>query len=116
MNSGQFMEGYDMSIEICKYRSYFNRTLVMNKVVCSRRYQEYLESAMIELRTYYFRVNGEIRKNNLETVMKELDLLIEWVENHTEGKALEYLKSQLQYMQKLIPENLQEDDDILHIL
>ncbi|MDE6567345.1 MAG: hypothetical protein K2K70_06400 [Lachnospiraceae bacterium] len=48
--------------------------------------------------------------------MKELDLLIEWVENHTEGEALEYLKSQLQYMQKLIPEALQEDDDILYIL
>ena len=105
-----------MSIEICKYRSYYDRTLVMNEVVCSRRYQEYLESAMIELRTYYFRVNGVISRRNLETVMKELDLLIEWVENHTEGEDLEYLKSQLQYMQKLIPEALQEEDDRLHIL
>ncbi|MDE6567346.1 MAG: hypothetical protein K2K70_06405 [Lachnospiraceae bacterium] len=55
-----------MSIEICKYdRNWddFNAKLVMNKVVCSRRYQEYLESAMIELRTYYFQVNGEIRKS-----------------------------------------------------
>ena len=109
-----------MSVEICKYdRDWdnFYAKLVMNEVISSQRmYKKYLKSAMIELRTYYFRVNGEIRKNNLETVMKELDLLIEWVENHTEGEDLEYLKSQLQYMQKLIPEALQEDDDILHIL
>ena len=110
-----------MSIEICKYdreRTWkeFDAELVMNEVVSSRRYQKYLESAMIELRTYYFQVNGEIRKSNLEAVMKELDLLIEWVENHTEGEDLEYLKSKLQFMQKLIPENLQEDDDILYIL
>ena len=110
-----------MSIEICKYdreRTWkeFDAELVMNEVVSSRKYQEYLESAMIELRTYYFQVNGEIRKSNLEAVMKELDLLIEWMENHTEGKDLEYLKSKLQYMQKLIPENLQDDDDILYIL
>ena len=109
-----------MSVEICKYdRDWdnFYAKLVMNEVISSQRmYEKYLKSAMIELKIHYFQVDGEIRKCNLEAVMRELDLLIEWVENHAEGEDLEYLKSKLQFMQKLIPENLQEDDDILHIL
>ncbi len=47
--------------------------------------------------------------------MREIELLIEWVEEHVEGEDLEYLRSKLQYMQKFIPEALQEDDGILYI-
>lgn len=108
-----------MSVEICKYdRNIYDgaSNLLMDAGLFSQAtYDEYLEPAVKELNIRYFRDGGEIRKCNLEEVMKELELLIEWLENHVEGEDLDYLKSKLQYMQKFIPEALQEDDGILYI-
>ena len=109
-----------MSVEICKYDrdiDNYYKELLMNEVVCSQRiYEEYLKPATIELKIHYFQVNGEIRKSNLCAVMRELELLIGWAENHVEGEDLEYIKSKLQFMQELIPEQLQEENDVLYIL
>ena len=46
--------------------------------------------------------------------MREVELLIEWVENHVEGDDLEYLIPRLQRVHEFIPKALQ-DDDILYI-
>lgn len=98
------------------YDDIYNAEILINKVICSGWvYEKYLWPAIRELKIIYFQSNGEIRKCNLEAVMKELELLIEWVEVHVEGEDLDYIKSRLQYMQKFIPENLQEDDDVLYI-
>ena len=119
MNFGQFMEENDMSVEIFKYdRDIYDDAANMLRsagISSQAIYDKYLEPAVKELNIRYFRDGGEIRKCNLEEVMKELELLIEWLENHVEGEDLDYLKSKLQYMQKFIPEALQEDDGILYI-
>ena len=121
MNSGQSMEGNDMSmlIEICKYdRDWddFYAKVLLNKIISTEAiYDKYLAPAIKELGIQYFRNNGEIRKCNQEEAVRELELLIEWVENHVEGEDLEYLKPRLREVQKFIPEALQEEDDILHI-
>ncbi|MDE6566189.1 MAG: hypothetical protein K2K70_00475 [Lachnospiraceae bacterium] len=108
-----------MLIEICKYdRDWddFYAELLMNEIISSEdMYYKYLDPAIKELRIQYFRNDGEIRKCNQEAAMREVELLIEWVENHVEGEDLEYLKSRLQRVHEFIPEALQEDDDILHI-
>lgn len=113
------------AIEVCKYdrevnwdsdEDVFNAQLLMNVVfVQEKTYYKYLEPAIKELGIQYFHNNGQIRKCNQEAVMRELELLIDWVENHVEGKDLEYLKSKLQNVQKFIPEALQDDDDVLDI-
>lgn len=108
------------AIEICKYdrerRHYGRGELLMNEVfVQEKTYYKYLEPAIMELGIQYFHNNGQIRKCNQEAVMRELELLIDWVENHVEGEDLEYLKSKLQNVQKFIPEALQDDDDVLDI-
>ena len=106
-----------MLIEICKYeRGNMYGKLLMNKIISTEElYYKYLDPAIKELGIQYFRNDGEIRKCNQETAMREIELLIEWVENHVEGEELEYLKPRLQNVQKIIPEALQEDDDILYI-
>lgn len=120
MNSGPYMEEIDMSVEIFKYdRDIYDSSakMIVNAGVSSQRmYDKYLEPAVRELHIRYFQDGAEIRQCNLEAVMKELELLLEWLEKHAEGEDLEYLRSKLQYMQKFIPEALQEDDDILYIL
>ena len=119
MNSGQFMEGNDMSIEICKYDRDWDdlyADLLMNEIISSEPlYYKYLAPAIKELGIQHFHADGAIRKCNQEAVMGELEQLIDWVENHVEGEDLEYLKSRLQNVQKFIPEALQEDNDILYI-
>ena len=108
-----------MLIEICKYdRDWddFYAELLMNEIISSEdMYYKYLDPAIKELGIQHFRNDGEIRKCNQETVMRELEQLIEWVENHVEGEDLEYLRPRLQRVHEFIPEALQEDDDILHI-
>lgn len=113
------------ALEICKYdreidwdndEDVYNAELLMNKVIIQEKvYFEYLEPVIKELGIQYFRYNGEIRKCNQEVAMKELELLIDWVENQMEWEDSEYLLSRLQNIQKFIPEALQEDDDILYI-
>lgn len=119
MNFWQFMEGNNMSVEIFKYdRDIYDsgaKRLMSAGISSQEIYDKYLDPAVQELKIRYFQDGAEIRKCNLEEVMKELELLIEWLENHVEGEDLEYLKSKLQYMQKFIPEALQDDDGILYI-
>ncbi len=120
MNSGLYMEeenSMSMLIEICKYdKGIMYGELLMNKRISTEElYYKYLAPAIKELNIQYFRNDGEIRKCNQEAAMRELELLIEWVEKHVEGKDLDYLQSRLRNVQKVIPESLQEEDDILYI-
>lgn len=108
-----------MLIEICKYDRDWNdfyAEVIMNKIISTEElYYKYLDPAIKELGIQYFRNDGEIRKCNQEAAMREIELLIEWVEKHVEGEDLEYLKPRLQNVQKIIPEALQEENDILYI-
>lgn len=108
-----------MLIEICKYdRDWddLDAKLLMNEIITKEElYYKYLVSAIKELGIQYFRNGGEIRKCNQEAAMREVELLIKWVENHVEGDDLEYLRPRLQRVYEFIPEALQEDDDILYI-
>ncbi|MDE6567340.1 MAG: hypothetical protein K2K70_06375 [Lachnospiraceae bacterium] len=108
-----------MSVEICKYdRDIYDdgAKMLMNAAISSQSmYDKYLEPAVQELKIRYFQDGAEIRKCNLEEVMKELELLIEWVENHVEGEDLEYFRLRLQRVHEFIPKALQEDDGILYI-
>ena len=108
-----------MLIEICKYDRDFNdfyKKLIAGRIISTEElYYKYLAPAIMELGIQYFRNDGEIRKCNREAAMREVELLIEWVENHVEGEDLEYLKPMLQEVHEFIPEALQDDDDILYI-
>ena len=120
MNSGQFMEGNNMSIEICKFDRYIyddDAEIIASVGVSSeRKWYQYFEPAVNELNLCYFKNECRIKKCNQEAVMKELELLNEWVEHNVDDNTdRKYLKTKIQNIQKFIPEALQEEKDILYI-
>lgn len=89
--------------------------ILSENIASQKIYEKYLEPAIKELNIYYFQDGAEIKKNNLVSVMLELELLIKWVSDNVEGDDLEYLLSRLQNIKKIIPESLTTDKDILYI-
>ena len=105
-----------MSMEIIKYDRYGAKIIASEGVSSERMWYQYFEPAVKELKLCYFQNEGRIKKCNQEAVMKELELLIEWVEHNVDDNFdMTYLKSKIQNVQKFISEALQEDDDILYI-
>ena len=116
MNSGQFMEGNDMSMEMIKYDRYGVEIIASEGVSSESMWYQYFEPAVNELKLCYFKNEGRIKKCNQEAVMKELELLNEWVEHNVDDNIdRKYLKTKIQNIQKFIPEALQEENDILYI-
>lgn len=89
--------------------------ILSENIASQKMYEKYLEPAIEELSIYYFQDGAEIRKDNLDSVMLELELLIKWASDNVEGDDLEYLLCRLQNIKKIIPESLKTDEDILYI-
>ena len=107
-----------MSVGLYKYAGniYDDAEEILSvSIVSQRMYDKYLKRAIEELNIYYFQDGAELRKNNLTSVISELELLIEWVKDNVEGSDLEYLLCRLQNVKKVIPGSLENDDDELHI-
>lgn len=104
-----------MSVEIIKYDKYGVNIISSVGVSSERMYYQYLEPAVKELKISYFRNEGMIKKCNLNTVMGEIELLIDWVKHNVEKDDMEYLQEKLLFAKKYILEALKEEDDILYI-
>lgn len=84
-------------------------------IASQRMWDQYFECAIEELGIHYFRDGAELRKDNLDAVMSELELLISWVANHVKGSDLEYLLGRLQNIKEVISVSFEKDDDVLYI-
>lgn len=107
-----------MSVGLYKYDGniYDDAKEILSENIASQRmYDKYLKPAIEQLDIYYFQDGAEIRKNNLESVMSELESLIRWVNNNIKGDDMEYLLGRLQNVKKVILESLENDDDVLYI-
>lgn len=111
------MEKIDMSVGLYQYDGniFDNAEEILSENIASQRmYDKYLEPAIKELNICYFQDGAQIRKDNLEIVMIEIDLLIKWVTNHVKGNDMKYLLGRLEHIREVIPESL-ENGDVLYI-
>lgn len=107
-----------MSVGIYKYDGniYEDENEVMSENIASQRmYEKYLEPAIAELNIHFFQDGAEIKKINLDDVMKELNLLLEWIDANSSDGDKEYLLERINNMKTIIPRELQGDDDVLYI-
>ena len=115
---GDLWRKIGMSIGLYKYDGniYDDAKEILSENIASQRmYEKYLEPAIEQLGIYYFQDGAELRKNNLDSVMLELELLIKWVTDNVEGDDLEYLLCRLRNIRKVILKSLENKDDILYI-
>lgn len=89
--------------------------ILSENIASQKMYEKYLEPAIKELSIYYFQDGAEIKKDNLSSVMSELEMLIKWINDNVKGDDLEYLLCRLQNIKKIIPQSLKNDNDILYI-
>ncbi len=107
-----------MSVGLYKYNgNIFDDTeeVLSESIVSQRMYDKYLKPAIEELNIHYFQDGAEIRRNNLDSVMVEIELLIKWVKDNVKGDNLKYLLYKLQNIKKVIFESLENDNDVLYI-
>lgn len=88
--------------------------ILSENIASQKMYDKYLEPAIKELNIFYFQDGAKIRKNNLETVMTEIESLIKWVTIHVKGNDMEYLLGRLENIREVIPKSL-GNDDVLYI-
>lgn len=108
-----------MSVGIFKfYGNIYDKDaeIVMSANIASERmYNRYLEPAIEELHIHFFQDGAEIKKINVDDVMKELDLLAHWINTNCCNDDREYLIERINNMEMVIPKELKEDDDVLYI-
>ena len=108
-----------MSVGLFKYDGDLydrnSKEILSEPVASERMYMKYLGPAIEELNIQYFYDGAWLRKCNLDSIMSELDMLIQWVEVHVEGIDREYFLERLENMKVVIPRELENDDDILYI-
>ena len=98
------MEESKMSVGLYKYNgNIFDDTeeVLSESIVSQRMYDKYLKPAIEELNIHYFQDGAEIRRNNLDSVMVEIELLIKWVKDNVKGDNLKYLLYKLQNIKKV---------------
>lgn len=112
------MEEIRMSVGLYKYDgNIFDdaEEILSENIASQRMYDKYLAPAIEELNICYFQEGAEIRKNNLNSVISELELLTQWVIENVDGDDMEYLLCRLQSIKKVILKSLYNNDDVLYI-
>lgn len=108
-----------MSVGLYKYDGDFNdkdSKLVLSENIASQRfYKEHWERAIKELKIKYVRDGAEFDFSKKDIVLEELKLLYHWAERNLQGKDLEYMKSRIKNLQKVIPVAFDDKGAILYI-
>lgn len=113
------MEVNNLSVGLFKFDGNlydFKSKVVLSKNIASeQKYYKYLDKAIKELNIKYFKDGSEIRKKDMAIVMQELDMIIGWVQNNVNGYDLLYLMERLKNMKEIIPQELNNEEDVLYI-
>jgi len=93
-----------------------NSELVLSENIATQEfYAKYWEKAIGELGIKYIQDGAEFDYSKKNIVLKELELLMVWVEQNLEGKELEYMKSRVENLQNVIPDAFDDEKTILYI-
>lgn len=107
-----------MSVGLYKYDGniYDDADEILSETIASQKmYDKYLSSAIEELGILYFQDGAEIKLENLENVLSEIKLLLNWVQNKVEGEDKKILTDRLIHISEVIEDSLKSKDDILYI-
>ena len=93
-----------------------NSKIIMSENIASQRiYDTYLDPAIKELNIKYFQDGMDLKFENRESVMYEIDKLLIWVKKNVNGEDREYLLIRLINIKEVINNNLVNEDDVLYI-
>ncbi len=108
-----------MAVGLYKYDCNINdrdSKLILSENIASQQfYEKYWERAIDELKIKYIQDGAEFDITKKNTVLKELMLLLHWAEKNLQGEDLEYMKSRIENLQKIMPEAFDNEDTILYI-
>ncbi len=108
-----------MAVGLYKYDGNINdrdSKLILSENIASQQfYEKYWERAIDELKIKYIQDGAEFDMTKKNIVLKELMLLLHWAEKNLQGEDLEYMKSRIENLQKIIPEAFDNEDTILYI-
>lgn len=107
-----------MSVGLYKYEGdiFDDAKEVLSENIASQAiYDKYLKPAIKQLNIHYFKDGAEIKKQDLDSVVLELDSIIQWTIDNVEGNDKEYLLLRLQNIKKIMPKALTDSNEILYI-
>lgn len=108
-----------MSVGLYKYSGDIeddNSTVLLSEPIASQRiYDQYFTAAISELGILYFQDGAEIRFENLERVLLEIQLLMEWIQNKVNGEEKQFLLERLVRIKSVVADSLRTKADILYV-
>ncbi len=108
-----------MAVGLYKYDGDINNRdskLVLSENIATQEfYEEYWEKAIGQLGIKYIQDGAEFDYSQKDIESEELNLLLTWAKNNLQGKELEYMKSRVENLQKIIPEAFNDKESILYI-
>ena len=108
-----------MAVGLYKYDGDINdrdSKLILSENIASQQfYEKYWERAIKELNIKYMQDGAEFDFLKKDLVLEELKLLLCWAEKNLQGKDLEYMKSRIENLLKVIPGAFDDENSILYV-
>ena len=108
-----------MSVGLYKYLGNIydrNSKLILSENISSQQfYEKYWEKAIYEMKIKYVQDGAEFDISKKEIVLEELELLLNWAEQNLQYKDLNYMKTRIKNLQKVIMTELCNEKDIFYI-
>jgi len=93
-----------------------NSKLILSENIASQQfYEKYWEVAIRELNIKYIQDGAEFDLSKKNEVLTELELLLDWTKKNLQGQDLEYMKSRIENLQKVISRALDDKKTTLYI-
>lgn len=93
-----------------------NSKLILSENIASQQfYEKYWERAVKDLSIKYMQDGAEFDSSKKDMVLDELESLLHWAEKNLQEKDLEYMKSRVESLQKVVSIALEDENSILHI-
>lgn len=108
-----------MAVGLYKYEGNINdrnSKLILSENISSQQfYEKYWERAIEELNIKYIQDGAELDFSKKDMVLEELKLLLYWAEQNLQDNDLEYMKSRIKNLQKVVPIAFDDEKSILYI-
>lgn len=108
-----------MAVGLYKYDGDINdrdSKLILSENIASQQfYEKYWERAIEDLNIKYMQDGAEFDFSKKDIVLEELMSLLFWAEKNLQGKDLEYMRSRIENLQKIIPSAFHDKNSILYI-
>lgn len=108
-----------MAVGLYKYDGDINdrnsKLILSENIVSQQFYENFWERAIEDLNIKYMQDGADFDISKKDIVLEELKLLLLWAKENLEGKDLEYMKSRIENLQRVIPIALDDENSILYI-